>query len=271
MIETLNFESNTLEDLRDIFVYLPPNYNEDFPGGYPVLYMTDGQNIFSTETGSNRSWDLDITTDRLIEQGLIEPIIIVGVAHGSGRDDEYTPTFDENECTGGYADIYLEFMINELMPAVCEEYNVSDDTEDTSICGSSLGGLFTIYSMLKYSGVFGKVGAISPSLWWDNKVIFNMAAHWISEHPLPIFWLDMGLNEADTDDCNEDMDDQEECEESDPIEDAREFRELLEIIGFEEGQNFAYFEDAWGYHDEMSWGIRMDKVLQFLFGQWRYN
>jgi predicted alpha/beta superfamily hydrolase len=285
LIETLNFKSHVLNENRDIYVYLPSSYNEDFPGGYPVLYMMDGQNIFSNETGAMHSWDLDITADRLIEQGLIEPIVIVGVAHGLGRDDEYTPTFDHEEGSGGYADIHLEFLINELMPAVANEYNISGEYFDTAICGSSLGGLFTIYAMIKYSGIFGKIGSISPSLWWDNKVIFEMAANWESEHSLPVFWLDMGVNETDEDDVVPDEeyeyddqgdDDPDAClrannnfDETDPLDDVRNFRDLLKAIGFDEEENFAYFEDAWGYHDEMSWGIRMDKVLEFLFGKWR--
>jgi predicted alpha/beta superfamily hydrolase len=285
MIESFNFQSQILNETRDVYIYLPEFYSDEFEGGYPVLYMMDGQNIFSNENMDRPSWDLDITADRLIRQGVIEPIIIVGVAHGLDRDDEYTPTFDFNENTGGYADVYLEFLIQELMPRIMSEFNISDEVQDTSICGSSLGGLFSIYAMMEHNDVFGKIGAVSPSLWWDDKVIFDMAAEWHPEPPLPVFWLDMGHNEGDADDSDlqenleenspEFLPDSQSdfspnpSDESDPLDDARDFRDLLEEIGFEEGENFAYFEDAWGFHDEMSWGIRMDKILEFLFGVWR--
>lgn len=276
MIEKLNFQSRILNETRDIYIYLPEFYSDELEEGYPILYMTDGQNIFSNENMDRPSWDLDVTADRLIRQGVIEPIIIVGVAHGLDRDDEYTPTFDSRENTGGYADIYLEFLIQELMPRIMEEFNVSHEVSDTAVCGSSLGGLFSIYAMIEYNDVFGKIGAVSPSLWWDDKVIFDMAADWEPEPPLPVFWLDMGHNEGDDSDLDlqEDSDDSDsgfttEPDESDPLDNARDFRDLLGEIGFEEGEDFAYFEDAWGFHDEMSWGIRMDKILEFLFGVWR--
>ena len=41
------------------------------------------------------------------------------------------------------------------------------------IAGSSLGGLVSLYLGLKRPDVFGKLLVVSPSLWWDNKVIIK--------------------------------------------------------------------------------------------------
>src|SRR5262245_37920386 len=51
----------------------PPSYDSEPKRRYPVLYLHDGQNIFSS-AGTNScfgwgSWELDRTVDRLIAEG----------------------------------------------------------------------------------------------------------------------------------------------------------------------------------------------------------
>ena len=50
-------------------IYVPPSYEKDLRRRYPVLYLQDGQNAFST-VGTNvafgwGNWELDKTADRL--------------------------------------------------------------------------------------------------------------------------------------------------------------------------------------------------------------
>jgi len=290
---------------RNVHVYLPPGYDQEPDRHYPVLYMQDGQNIFSTEQAAFVSWDVDITADRLIGSGLIEPIIIVGVANTMWRDDEYTPTFDRSEGSGGGADLYLDYLTEEIIPLIEGNYRTLPDRADRAVCGSSLGGLLALYAAMRHTETFGQVAAISPSLWWDRKVIFDLASQWDMEEMDTRIWIDMGYHEEDEEDQEdsengaqddeasddldysvepddldqdfEDSDDDEDDEEdedeedddepeSDPVEDARDFCDLLIDRGFVEGDDLLYYEDAWGYHDEVSWGIRMEKVLMFLFG-----
>jgi alpha-glucosidase len=37
--------------------------------------------------------------------------------------------------------------------------------------GASLGGLIAFYAGMRYNHVFGKIGALSPSLWYNPQVI----------------------------------------------------------------------------------------------------
>src|SRR5258708_27501869 len=61
--------------------------------------------------------------------------------------------------------------------------------------GSSLGGLLSLYLGLKYPQVFGRLAALSPSVWWNQRVIHRFAAAAPVE-PRPRIWLDIGTNEG---------------------------------------------------------------------------
>jgi len=92
-----NFASHLLPDRRDITVYLPPGYEADEERGYPLLILQDGQNLFDPATSfiPGRTWRVAETADEAIAAGLVEPLIIVGVANaGERRIAEYTPTRD---------------------------------------------------------------------------------------------------------------------------------------------------------------------------------
>lgn len=255
MIEVYDFYSEYLEEERTIYIYLPPGYEEDEEKTYPVLYMQDGQNIFSDYGEGSMNWRLDETAEELIEEGKIEELIIVGISNSAWRDDEYTPTVDENEGTGGYADIYLQFLIDEVKSHIDSNYRVRPFREDTCVGGSSLGGLLSLYAAISHPEIFGKIAAISPSIWWDNRVILDMAEEWDVEPADMKIWLDMGIYEGD----------EEDEDEVDPLEESDILCEILKAKGFKRGKNLRYFTDYDGSHDEFSWGKRAGRILLFLF------
>lgn len=84
-----DFPSKNLTN-RDLYIYLPPGYKES-DQHYPVLYLHDGQNVFDA-SAAGQEWKVDETTQALIQNGEIEPVIIVGIANTVDRFDEYTPT-----------------------------------------------------------------------------------------------------------------------------------------------------------------------------------
>jgi len=96
---------------------------------------------------------------------------------------------------GGRADRYAKFLIDELKPFVDREYRTQSEAWRTGIGGSSLGGLVSIYVGLKFSHIFGKIAALSPSVWWNQRVILRFAAAAPVE-PRPRIWLDIGTREG---------------------------------------------------------------------------
>jgi len=254
MIEVYTFESEYLSNERDIYIFLPPSYGES-EENYPVFYMQDGQNIFSEYGEGPWRWNMDETALELIEKDLIEEIIIVGIANTEWRDEEYTPSVDENEGSGGYGDLYLSFLIDEVKSYIDDTFRVRPFREDTAIGGSSLGGLLSLYAAMEHPEYFGKIAAMSPSIWWDYQIILTMAEEWEVDPEDMKIWLDMGVHEKDEED------------EIDPVEESDILCEILKSKGFKRGKNLRYYKDYRGEHNEFFWGKRMGKVLKFLFGK----
>ena len=81
------FKSRIFRNTRFIRVWLPPGYDEASGQGrgYPVLYLNDGQNLFEPATSfTGVEWQVDETADRLIREGVIAPMIVVGIDNGYG-------------------------------------------------------------------------------------------------------------------------------------------------------------------------------------------
>jgi predicted alpha/beta superfamily hydrolase len=248
-----NFHSRFLTIDRDILVYLPPGYETDKRRRYPVLYLHDGQNLFDGATSfiKGSEWQVDETAQALIAAHAIRPLIIVGIYNtGSNRIDEYTPTADDRR-RGGKGDLYGRLLVEELKPFIDSEYRTLKDAKNTGLGGSSLGGLVSLHLALKYPKVFGRVAVVSPSVWWDNKMILREVEALKKKANLHI-WLDMGTKEGGT-----------EAEEH--KRNARLLRDALVAKGWKENSNLKYYEAEGAEHNERAWAQRVDPMLRFLF------
>src|SRR3989304_8616353 len=64
------FYSKTLNNRRDIIVWLPPSYKKEIHRRYPVLYMQDGQNVMDPRTAHiGIDWQGDGTASRVLQSG----------------------------------------------------------------------------------------------------------------------------------------------------------------------------------------------------------
>jgi predicted alpha/beta superfamily hydrolase len=63
---------------------------------------------------------------------------------------------------------YLHFIVKTLKPYIDTHYRTKTKAKNTTIMGSSLGGLVSYYAILKYPEVFGKAGVFSPSFWFSK-------------------------------------------------------------------------------------------------------
>src|SRR5450755_2711354 len=147
------FPSKILGNRRDVLVYLPRGYRRFVPRRYPVLYLHDGQNVFDAATSfAGVEWGVDETAQRLIGEGLIEPLIVVAVFNmGEDRIHEYAHTrgvydhtSERKKRSRGLARQYGDFLINELKPYIDKKYRTKRGAEFTGLGGSSLGGLVKI-------------------------------------------------------------------------------------------------------------------------------
>lgn len=79
------------EENRKLRIYLPKSYNENDSMRYPVIYMQDGQNIYTGETAfGGDSWGVLETVKKMELDGF--EAIIVGIDNAQmHRGDEYLP------------------------------------------------------------------------------------------------------------------------------------------------------------------------------------
>jgi predicted alpha/beta superfamily hydrolase len=242
------FPSSHLAHERDVVVYLPPGYDAaDTP--CPVLYMHDGQNLFEPDTAHvpGQHWRLGETADALIAAGTIPPLIVVGVANtGAQRIHEYTPTGDAR-LGGGRADQYGRFLAEELKPFIDTTYRTRTGPGFTGLGGSSLGGLATLHIGLRRPDVFGALAVMSPSVWWDRRVILRTVR---AARPKPDLrlWVDMGTKEGRR-----------------ALDDARLLKAALVGSGWVIGRDLHYAEYEGGTHSEGAWADRSGAMLTWLF------
>lgn len=155
-----NFDMPQLGRQRRIWIYLPPDYGKSHKK-YPVIYMHDGQNLFDAYTSGYGEWGVDELLDKMPDA---EQSIIVGIDHGGEyRVTEYDP-FDSKYGKGQGAE-YVDFLVNTLKPYIDSHYRAKTDAKHTTVAGSSMGGLISMYAVLKYPKVFGNGGIFSPSFW----------------------------------------------------------------------------------------------------------
>jgi predicted alpha/beta superfamily hydrolase len=246
------FHSTTLNNDRTVYAYLPPSYDENTDARYPVIYMHDGQNLFdpSLAFGGNE-WKVDETLDGAAEgDGSIRELIVIGPANTAQRIYEYTPTPDPQYPSGGGGDLYLKMLTDELKPQVDAMLRTLPDRANTGILGSSLGGLISAYAGVKRPDIFGLVGAMSPSTWWDNLVIVGDVQS-------------IGQSTARPDRVYVDSGD---TQQADDATDTAQLAAAWQALGYSKGSNFDYVVQAGAQHNEIYWAERLPGALGFLFG-----
>ena len=190
-LATFTIKAPQLDTDKKIWIYLPKKY-DSAKKKYPVIYMHDAQNLFDAKTSYVSEWNIDEKLDSLNAQ-----VIIVGIEHGNEkRIDELTP-FKNAKYGGGNADNYLRFIVETLKPEIDKKYRTKINTRNTSIFGSSLGGLVSYYAVIKYPEIFGKAGVFSPSFWFNRKEI-NELTQKSPALKAKIYFL-CGDNEGDAD------------------------------------------------------------------------
>lgn len=156
------FKMPQLNRSRRIWIYLPPGYGKT-KKKYPVLYMHDGQNLFDEFTSGFGEWGIDECLDSLSRQGVKESIV-VGIDNGPQRMSEYNP-YEFKPYGVGEGDKYVDFIVNTLKPYIDKNYRTLANKKNTFVAGSSMGGLISMYAVMRYPKIFGGAGIFSPAFW----------------------------------------------------------------------------------------------------------
>lgn len=186
-----DFYSHPENLVRTLRIYTPDAYEAQPERRFPVLYMLDGQNVFShPESAIYHTWCANTTMDHLVREGSMSPWIVVAVDHTPDRFREYSPWWEESVGSGGGGWQLVEFMVDHLKPFVDQSHRTLPEPHWTAVMGASLGGLMSLVLGKSHPEVFGRMGAVSPTVMWAKGEIFRLwdrpTGHWCK------LYLDVG-------------------------------------------------------------------------------
>lgn len=251
------FSSRIFRNTRFLRVWLPPGYEdaENRDRRYPVLYLNDGQNLFEAATSfTGIEWQVDETADRLIREGTIPPMVIVGIDNaGKARLREYMPYRSlQPMMMRVEGKRYPDFLFKEVAPFLARNYRVAQGPENTGLGGSSLGALIALYTVMIRPGVIGKLLIESPSLWVSNRQIIRESRS-VKKWPQRIY---LGTGTAETSNPEKDRS---------VVDDVRELNAILQRSGLDEHRLRLVAEEGAPHH-ESAWARRFPAALSFLYG-----
>lgn len=157
----LSIHSAKLGETRSVYVVPPFGYATG-RDRYAVLIILDANDAPQFRAAV-------ANTEFLTSRGVAPPLIIVGVPNGKDRTHDLTPaaTGDDHRQfpTAGGAGPFVDFLVDELLPAVRAKYRT---LPTTVLAGHSFGGLLVLHAASARPEAFAGIVAMSPSLWWND-------------------------------------------------------------------------------------------------------
>ena len=189
---------NTGDDYR-IFISQPQQPAP--PGGYPVLYVLDGNALFpmlAVQANARESRPDPATRASVVVVGIGYPGDALYDVDRRARD--YTPpalaaNHERDDAHYGGADQFLAFVQTELKPLIEARYPI--DPHRQTLFGHSHGGLFTLYTLMSEPDAFQNYLAASPSIWWNDRQLLEQSGLALSESNLQSKRLWMTVGEAE--------------------------------------------------------------------------
>lgn len=126
-----------------------------------LLLINDGQDL--------RTMQFENILRDAYTSGETEPVFCVGIHCANDRKNEYgTANIPDYKGRGAKAGLFTQFVMNELIPFIRQQYSIISFKEK-SFAGFSLGGLCALDIVWNHPNEFFKVGVFSGSLWWRDK------------------------------------------------------------------------------------------------------
>lgn len=202
-LETLNYtvEKDGRVLNKSAMVYVPYGYDKNNKSKrYNVVYLYHGggDNFTSFYTDPRGCDPLNNILDHLIEDGKMEPVIVVTPTNYNGLKPYYEEktSNDPDKITGSYPDE----MVNNIIPAVGKAYNtylrkfnekgIIETRDHRAVGGFSMGSLYTWYFMAAKGACVRNYIPLSGDIWAYDKsgarLDANGAANWLISRIKPV-------------------------------------------------------------------------------------
>ncbi len=239
---------------RKMRVYIPANYDTEKEKTYPTLYLLHGKG--GDETDWLEQGDAQKTLDTAIENGAIEPLIVI-FPDGNGSKTHHTQYI--NSADG--SELNEDLIYKDLVHLIDTKYRTKEDSKFRAIGGNSAGGFGALNIGLKHQDVFGEIMSFSgyghlltyssPSLIQGSQKVIasNSPLTYLSsikQHAVSI-WMTIGKSDS-----------------SAFIEDHIQLEKALDKVHIE---NTITFVD--GAHDWNFWTSYLPEGLEWLGEKWK--
>lgn len=239
---------------RTIRIYLPDSYDESPERSYPVIYMTDGQNVFAHPKSARfDTWCVNRTLDDMTADGRLQrEWIVCAIDHEIDRFAEYTPwAYPAAGIFDPRGRKFLNNLTEFFIPFMDAHYRTLKGPQNTAFIGSSLGGLMALFCGRERPDVIGRIGAVSPSVMWAD---FRCFEHWNTHlNVWTKIYIDMGSEENIT----------VQGIYMDYAAVVGDFYNHLRAVGYRPHE-VAFHIDPGGVHSEVCWARRFDYIAQTL-------
>jgi enterochelin esterase-like enzyme len=212
-------------------IYMPPCYDPQRAGGYPLLILLHGQGYTFDQ------WDRDgivAAADRLITAGEIAPLVIVMPNEFDSLSDPAGSHFDQ-------------VIAEAVLPWVEEHYQTCAKRECRAIGGISRGATWAVHIGFQRPDLFAAVGAHSFTPFIGDVYRLKYWLNSIAPAAPPRFYLDMGAADQPL-----------------HLEAIDQFRE--EMTNF--GVGYEWHLNAGGY-DDAYWSAHAEEYLRWYGEEWK--
>jgi predicted alpha/beta superfamily hydrolase len=234
--EVVEIDSTILGRKHLLRAYLPAGYHENPLRRYSVFYMQDGKNLFFPEEAFlGREWQVDEVLELLDAMSAVDRVVVIGI-YSEDRMTDYTQP--------GY-EAYARSVVEEIRPVVAERLRILDSPRETSVLGSSLGGVVAFYMAWQYPEVFGYAACMSSTFSYQDDLIERVLSEPKSTAK---FYLDSGWP-------------------GDNYEVTLAMAMALVERGYRVREDFLHLVFPLEEHDERAWGKRLHLPLQLALGR----
>jgi len=221
---------------RDCWIWTPNSYDPEMP--YDFLILHDGQNLIDPSTSNyGIEWRVDETSDSLQSGGYTRPFIVVGINNTSDREREYM-----GDLTTGYVD----WIANQLLPAVNVQTPLPQESKYIFTGGSSAGGAISFVMHTQYTENFGGALCMSPALFYKG---FNCLTPFVDGPMVALtLYIDNGGLELEK-----------------VLQPSIDYLlQNLENKGYQSPREYIYISDPLANHSEEAWAKRLPNALIYL-------
>lgn len=232
---------------RELVIYLPPSYEAE-NRRFPVVYLQDEGNVMKHTLNY---------LEHLFNTKQLPELIFVGIKPHD-RNHDYTPwpalaVMTGAASFGGGGQNYLNELVQHIKPFVDTKYLSLSEPEHTGIIGYSLGGLISLYACYQYPEVFGRIGLLSASFWYEGMIEY-MRTEPIERSGHRIYMYVGALEGLYKHNIQKGM-----------VEQTHKAFAVLQDQGFNETEMKFEF-DSNGTHDNVFFSQRFPVALRWLFG-----